>query len=78
MTTDTHFRPVTARLPADVYEKLRTLAEQEQRSVSNMLRLIASQYLDGHHDATDLEQAQAETAPDELRVSAAETPSPET
>lgn len=57
MTASAHFRPVTARLPVDVFDRLTELADQEQRSVSNLLRFIATRYLEDHQrDAPSAEQ----------------------
>lgn len=46
MATQTTGRQITARLPQDVFDKLQQLADQEQRTLSNLLRFIAIRYLE--------------------------------
>ena len=40
------FRSVTIQLPQELYDRLVQLADQEQRSISNMLRVTAAGHLD--------------------------------
>lgn len=51
MPKSTPFRPLTIQIPQELYDRLAELADQEQRSISNMLRVIATRYLDGRDDA---------------------------
>lgn len=46
MTTQTTGRQITARLPQDVFDRLVQVAEEEERTLSNLLRLIAIRYLE--------------------------------
>lgn len=51
MPKSTPFRPLPIQIPQELYDRLAELADQEQRSISNMLRVIATRYLDGRDDA---------------------------
>ena len=46
MPTQPTGRQITARLPQDVFDRLQQLADQEQRTLSNLLRFIAIRYLE--------------------------------
>lgn len=46
MATETTGRQITARLPQDVFDKLQQVADQDQRTLSNLLRFIAIRYLE--------------------------------
>jgi predicted DNA-binding protein len=57
MAADTSSRQITVRFSTGTYERLEQLAQQEQRSVAGLLRVITSAYLNslepaGIHDTS--------------------------
>jgi predicted DNA-binding protein len=55
-TEDRHRPSGLVRLPLDLYERIKALAEQDRRSVSNKVRIILEDYLaenESKNPATD-------------------------
>lgn len=53
-------KTVTLRLPEETYERFRTLAERENRSLSNFIETAASRYAEAEQFADEFEMAEIE------------------
>ncbi len=54
-------RTVTLRLPDTVYERFRTLAERENRPLSNFIETAASRYVESELYVDEFEMAEIES-----------------
>lgn len=52
MATQPADRQITARIPEAMFDELAGIADQEQRSLANLLRVIAMRYLEDRHART--------------------------
>ena len=52
---------VTLRLPIQTYERFRTLADRENRPLSNFIETAASRYVESQQFADEFEMAEIET-----------------
>ncbi len=55
---------VTLRLPEETYERFRTLAQRENRPLSNFIETAASRYVETEQFVDDFEMAQIEADAD--------------
>ncbi|MFO7898299.1 MAG: ribbon-helix-helix protein, CopG family [Planctomycetota bacterium] len=53
-------RTVTLRLPDQTYERFRTLAERENRPLSNFIQTAASRYVEAHLFVDEFEMEEIE------------------
>lgn len=53
-------KTVTLRLPDHLYERFRTLAERENRPLSNFIETAASRYVESEQFVDDFEMAEIE------------------
>ena len=54
-------KTVTLRLPEQTYERFRTLAERENRPLSNFIETAASRYVETEQFVDEFETAEIET-----------------
>ena len=57
-------KTVTLRLPEKTYERFRTLAERENRPLSNFIETAASRYVETEQFVDDFEMAEIESNPE--------------
>ena len=57
-------KTVTLRLPEKTYERFRTLAERENRPLSNFIETAASRYVETAQFVDDFEMAEIESNPE--------------
>ena len=54
-------KTVTLRLPEEIYERFRTLAERENRPLSNFIETAASRYVETEQLVDEFEMAEIES-----------------
>ena len=57
-------KTVTLRLPEPTYKRFRTLAERENRPLSNFIETAASRYVESEQFVDDFEMAEIEANPE--------------
>lgn len=57
-------KTVTLRLPEKTYERFRTLAERENRPLSNFIETAASRYVEAEQFVDEFEMAEIEANPE--------------
>jgi predicted transcriptional regulator len=57
-------KTVTLRLPEQTYERFRTLAQRENRTLSNFIETAASRYVETEQFVDDFEMAEIEADAD--------------